>query len=176
MKSIITGLALAALCFAVPQFLGAQDQSGSSGQSSTESSAQAPQPTGMDPGTHHPMRSETPTDINKASRLIGMDVRNNQNEKLGVIRDIIVDLPSHQVGYTIMEKQKELAKTGKYVAVPLSVFTPSSDLKHLIINVEKDKIDTAKGFAKGELPAMPLSSSDMSFWRSISEAAGATHQ
>jgi len=163
MKSIITGIALAGLCLAMPKFAAADDQS---------TGAKIQQPA----GATTEIRAEAPTDINKTSKLIGMHVRNQKDQKLGTIRDIAVDYPSQRVAYAVVEKTDEAADTGKYVAIPLNVFTPASDMKSLVLNADKTKFDTAKGFAKNQWPSLALPSSEIAFWQSIAEPSGAQQQ
>lgn len=183
MKTIIAGIAVG-LCLALPQILSAQDQS--TGQSAGQSSGQSQSDLGTQvkegagaavseaTSAMHGMRHTTPTDINKASKIIGMDVRNQSDEKLGTIQELVIDFQSQRVGYAVLEKADEQGDTGKYLAVPLNVLTPSSNQRNLTLNADKSKISSAQGFAKNQYPAMPLSGQQLSFWRSISEAAGAS--
>jgi len=92
------------------------------------------------------------TKANKASGLIGMDVRNPQNEKLGDIKDIVLDLHSGKVAYTVLSVGGFLGIGDKYIAVPPSEFTVAPDGRNLILNADKAKIQSAPGFAKNDWP------------------------
>jgi hypothetical protein len=43
---------------------------------------------------------------------------------------------------------------GKMLAVPLTALTPSSDQKHLILNADKSKVETAMGFDSNNWPSV----------------------
>jgi len=93
-----------------------------------------------------------PTSVNKASSLVGMEVRNNSDEKLGKIEDIVVDFSSGKIAYAVLNAGT-LFKA-KYLAVPANAFTPSADQKHLILMADKAKLETAKGFDKNMWPSV----------------------
>src|ERR1035441_2313923 len=56
----------------------------------------------------HEMSAETksseapPTRVNKASGILGMDVRNQNDEHLGHIKDIVIDWKTEQVSYAVL--------------------------------------------------------------------------
>jgi sporulation protein YlmC with PRC-barrel domain len=152
----------------MPNFLRAADQAGDAQSSAAKIGGQIRDAAGAS--------AEMPTDINKASKLIGMDVKNPQNQKLGTIRDVVIDFKSQRVAYAWLEKADEEGNTGKYLAVPINVLQPSTDLKDLVLNADKNKIATAQGFAKNQLPPLQLPSNQTAFWQSIQEASGAQRQ
>src|SRR4051812_1112230 len=48
-------------------------------------------------------RIESPVKANnKASNIIGMQVHNRQDEKLGEIKDVVLDLQSGKIGYVVL--------------------------------------------------------------------------
>ncbi|MDB6067948.1 MAG: photosystem reaction center subunit [Pedosphaera sp.] len=97
---------------------------------------------------------QTPTSVNKASKLIGMKVKNQNNQTLGKIKDVIIDPQSGRVDYVVMKKAGRTHGTGKEIAVPLTAFTPSPDRSHLVLNADKSQVQNARGFSKNNLPAM----------------------
>jgi len=92
------------------------------------------------------------TKANKASGLIGMDVRNAQNEKLGDIKDLVLDLPSGRIAYAVLSVGGFLGINEKYIAVPPSELRLGPDGRELILNADKARIQTAPGFTKGNWP------------------------
>jgi sporulation protein YlmC with PRC-barrel domain len=98
--------------------------------------------------------AQTPKPVNKAKDLIGMKVKNQNNQKLGEIKDVVVDPQSGRVDYVVMKKAKSAKGTGKDIAVPLTAFTPAPDGKHLILNADKQQVASASGFSKKNYPAM----------------------
>lgn len=167
MKSMIKGLVLLGFCVA-PGLLLAQEQTGTGKEEQQGSS--------MHQRMSHQISSQTPTDLNRTTKIVGTDVMNQTNTKLGVVRDIVVDPKSQRVAYAWVEKSTETGNTGKYLAVPINLLTPSTDQKILTLNIDKERFDSAQGFAKHQMPNMAMTPNQMSFWRSISEASGAQPQ
>jgi len=93
-----------------------------------------------------------PSDLNKASKLIGMNIKNQQNENVGEIKDLVVDLQSGQVSYAVLGYGGALGIGQKMLAVPINAFAPGSDAKTLTLNTTKDKLDRAQGFDKHTWP------------------------
>jgi sporulation protein YlmC with PRC-barrel domain len=108
----------------------------------------------------------TVTKANKASDLIGMDVRNSQNEKLGDIKDLAVDLHTGKIAYAVLSVGGFLGIGDKYVAVPPESFQVAPDGKSLILNADKARIQNAPGFAKNEWPDLntPAWRTHSSYW------------
>jgi sporulation protein YlmC with PRC-barrel domain len=115
-----------------------------------------------------------PAKFNKASILIGMDVRNQSGEQLGHIKDIVIDLQSEKVSYAVMSTAPKalLGINEKLLAVPLNAFTISSDEKHLVLNADKTKVEAAAGFDKNNWPAVNNPSWGAEpFWQKSTETA-----
>jgi len=93
-----------------------------------------------------------PAKFNKASGIVGMTVRNQLDERLGKIKDVVFDLRSERVAYAVMSTGGLLQQ--KYLAVPLSAFTASADNKHLILCAEKSKLETATGIERDNWPSV----------------------
>lgn len=98
--------------------------------------------------------SETVRQYNdvRASRLIGMFVRNPANEKVGQIKDLIVDFAASRVHYAVLEFDGKVFAGGKLFVYPLSAFNPSSDGEHMVLAVEKAKLAQAPGFEADRWP------------------------
>jgi hypothetical protein len=100
-------------------------------------------------------RSERKTGIskfNKASDLIGMNVKNSQAENLGEIKDLVVDLQTGKISYAVLSVGGFLGIGEKYIAVPPSVFMTDKDDGKLLLNADKAKLQQAPGFAKNNWP------------------------
>lgn len=98
------------------------------------------------------MRSEARTPDMRASQLIGKEVRNAQGEKLGDIKDLIVDLNNQRVHYAVLEFGGVLGMGDKLFAYPVRAFETSADGKSLRLNVDKERLKQAPGFAKNDWP------------------------
>lgn len=123
----------------------------------------------------HTTAGETPiSKVNKASGLLGMDVRNAQNEKLGEIKDLVVDLHSGKIAYAVLSVGGFLGIGDKYVAVPPSAFSAAPDQDRLVLNADKAKIQNAPSFAKTSWPDLnsPAWTTESSYWLSDGTAQG----
>jgi sporulation protein YlmC with PRC-barrel domain len=108
------------------------------------------------------MSSETktsegaPAKFNKASGIVGMDVRNQKDERLGHIKDLVIDWKTEQVSYAVISTGSKvlLDINEKLLAVPLTALTVSSDQKHLILNADKSKVAAAMGFDSANWPSV----------------------
>lgn len=92
--------------------------------------------------------------FNKASELIGMNVKSTQDEKLGEVKDLILDLHSGRVAYAIVSSGGILGIGDKLVAVPARSFEYSAADKKLVLNVDKQTFANAPRFDKDHWPDM----------------------
>jgi len=114
------------------------------------------------------------TYANKASSLIGMDVVNPQNQKLGDVKDLVLELPSGRISYAVLSVGGFLGMGEKYIAVPPSAFSFSPNGKDLVLNADKAKIENAPGFAKNDWPDPKNPGAIHSaYWQSEAGALGA---
>ncbi|MDB6108972.1 MAG: hypothetical protein JWR69_722 [Pedosphaera sp.] len=98
--------------------------------------------------------NQVPTPVNRASHLLGMTVKNPQNQTLGKIRDVVFDLKTGRVAYVVLAKAGRNRGTGSDLAVPLSAFTPSADRQNLILNADRTRLQASTGFSGNNLPSM----------------------
>ncbi len=90
---------------------------------------------------------------NKASSLLHMAVKNNQNQKLGEVKDVVIDLPSGKISYVVVGVGGFLRMGEKLVAVPPAAFTVSGTEKVLLLNADKAKLENAPGLDRDRWPA-----------------------
>jgi len=133
----------------------------------------APRPAVNDYNGTQPVQSFL-TKANKASSLIGMDVRNLQNQKLGDIKDVVLDLPSGRIVYAVLSVGGFLGLGEKYIAVPPSQFRLGADGKELVLDADKARIQSAPGFAKSSWPdlANPEWRTHSTYWGPEGAAVG----
>jgi len=87
-----------------------------------------------------------------ASKLIGERIVNGQNERLGKIKDLIVDTTNGKVQYAVVSFGGFLGMGDKLFAYPLQNFQPASDGDHLVLNVDKERLKAAPGFDEKSWP------------------------
>ena len=101
-------------------------------------------------------QSETPDDSSKdssyiqTSKLVGRKVKSFDGKEIGIIKDIVIDRTSGYIAYTVVSTGGEGTGVtdggGKIVAVPWAVYSPTSDLSVVTVNVDRDKIYNAPVF------------------------------
>ena len=89
----------------------------------------------------------------RVSQLIGKNVENVQGENLGEIKDLVIDVNNERVFYAILEFGGFLGMGEKLFAYPVRSFDQSSaDTDKLVLNVDKEKLKAAPGFARDSWP------------------------
>ena len=96
-----------------------------------------------------------PTQADKASGLLGMEVRNQNGELLGHIKELVIDWKTEQVSYAVISAAPRVLPSvdEKLLAVPLAAVAPSADRKHLVLNAEKSTMQAAQGFDHDHWPS-----------------------
>ncbi len=92
----------------------------------------------------------------RASDLTGIEVRNEQNEDLGEIDDLVIDLETGQVRYAALSVGGVLGIGDDLYAIPWNAFrlrAVDGD-HHLVLNVTSQKFENAPGFDKDNWPNM----------------------
>ena len=83
---------------------------------------------------------------------MGVSVKNLQNETLGKVEQLIVDLPAGRVIAVILSSGGFLGINGELSAVPPAAFQFNSEHKHLQLDVSKEALSHAPHFQAGECP------------------------
>ncbi len=89
-----------------------------------------------------------------ADTLIGNDVYNLQDDDLGDIKEIMLDMRSGQVAYAVLSLGGFLGMGEKLFAVPWSALTLDTENKRFLLSVDKDRLESAPGFDKNLWPDM----------------------
>jgi sporulation protein YlmC with PRC-barrel domain len=146
---------------------------GSSGADQVE----ATKDQGDKPGAHETpaVTAGAPARYDRASGIVGMTVRNQNDEHLGRIKDVVFDLKSERVAYAVMAANGTgvVRFKEKLLAVPLKAFTASADNRHLILRADKAKIEAAEGIDRDNWPSPtnPSWGAD-AFWQTDQEKPG----
>jgi sporulation protein YlmC with PRC-barrel domain len=92
--------------------------------------------------------------IVRAKDVIDVSVKNNADEDLGSIKDIVLDKKSGQVRYVVLSFGGWLGLGNKLFALPWNAIHYDNDDDCFILNVEKEKIKNAPGFDDANWPDM----------------------
>lgn len=89
-----------------------------------------------------------------ADTLIGNDVYNHNNEALGEIKEIMLDMSSGKVDYAVLSFGGFLGMGEKLFAVPWSSLTLDTKNKRFLLSIDKEHLKQAPGFDKDNWPDM----------------------
>jgi sporulation protein YlmC with PRC-barrel domain len=90
----------------------------------------------------------------RASKIKGMDVRNDANENLGDVDELVIDVTMGHVKYVALSFGSWFTGGNKLFAVPLSAFTlkHDNDKTFLVTHVSQESLRNAPGFDKNHWP------------------------
>ena len=89
-----------------------------------------------------------------ANTLLGEDVYNNKDEKLGDIKEFMLDMNTGDVAYAVLSFGGLLGMGEKLFAVPWQALKLDTVNKRFVLNKEKDELKNAPGFDKDDWPDM----------------------
>jgi sporulation protein YlmC with PRC-barrel domain len=89
-----------------------------------------------------------------ADTLIGDDVYNHKEEKLGDIKEIMLDMRNGRIGYAVLSYGGVFSIGEKLFAVPWTALKLDTTNKRFILNVDKQRLKNAPGFDKNNWPDM----------------------
>src|SRR5690348_9823020 len=92
--------------------------------------------------------TELSPSVVKTKEVIGVSVKNAQNESLGKIEEIILDKLSGNVRYVVLSFGGVLGMGDKLFALPWNAIHYDEDLDSFILNIDKEKLKNAPGFDK----------------------------
>lgn len=89
-----------------------------------------------------------------ANTLTGEDVYNVQEERLGDIKEFMLDMRTGKVAYAVLSVGGVFTLGEKLFAVPWDALTLDTVNKRFILDVAKDRFESAPGFDSNEWPDM----------------------
>ena len=90
----------------------------------------------------------------KASSLIGTKVINPKGESLGDIKEIVIDPRSGRVAYAVVAFGGFLSVGEKLFAIPFSALDYSIQNCECVLNLSKERLESAPGFDANHWPTM----------------------
>lgn len=89
-----------------------------------------------------------------ASTVTGNDVFNDEDEDLGEIREIMLDMSTGRVGYAVLSFGGFLGMGEKLFAVPWAALELDITSRCFVLRVSKARLESAPGFDKQHWPDM----------------------
>ena len=110
------------------------------------------------------------TDMSNLSveKLMDMKVVDKSGKEIGQIDDVVIDLQSGKVHAAVLSFGGILGIGDKSYAFPVSELQQGKQQGQLTMNVDKQKLENADGFAKGQWPEM-----DSEYWGRVGQQASA---
>ena len=86
----------------------------------------------------------------QTSKLVGRKIKSSDGKEIGIVKDVVIDRINGCMAYTVVSTGGAgtgvISGGGKFVAIPWAVYSPTSDLSVLTVNVDRDKIYHAPAF------------------------------
>ena len=89
------------------------------------------------------------------SSLSSDNVYNRQDEKLGSVKDFMVDLSTGTIVYAVLSFGGFLGVGGKLFAVPWEALDVDTENKRFVTDISEDRLEDAPGFDKDDWPSQP---------------------
>lgn len=87
----------------------------------------------------------------RGSKIIGAEVRDRQDRKIGEIKDLMLDGARGEVAYAVVSFGG-VGRGQKYHAIPWQALQPREDGRHYVLHADRETISQAPGFDKGDWP------------------------
>jgi sporulation protein YlmC with PRC-barrel domain len=92
-------------------------------------------------------------DLHRGSKIIGADVRDPRDKKLGEIKDILLDSGRGEVAFVVVSFAAASGLPGRrYHAIPWKALQPGDDGKHYVLYADRETISNGPGFEHGKWP------------------------
>jgi len=94
------------------------------------------------------------TTLLSASTITGDDVYNMQDEELGTIQDVMLDITEGSIRYAVLSSGGFLGMGDRLFAVPWRALTLDRENHRFLLDVDVERLKKAPGFDKDEWPNM----------------------
>ncbi len=87
-----------------------------------------------------------------AGTLKGDKVVDGMGETLGTLEELMIDLDRGRIAYAVLSVGGFLGLGDKFFAIPWSALQVDVAARHLILDIKKDRLESAAGFDKDHWP------------------------
>ena len=106
------------------------------------------------PGSGKPAAAPSRGTVLSASSIIGDDVTNRQEEKLGSIDEIMLDSETGEIRYAVLSAGGFLGIGEKFFAIPWQALHLDKTEHRFLLDVDAERLKHAPGFDKDNWPDM----------------------
>lgn len=89
-----------------------------------------------------------------SSSLVNTNVKNNENQDIGTITDLMIDITHGKIAYAVLSFGGFMGFGDKLFAIPWRALTVDTVDEKFILNISKDMLEKAEGFDKDNWPDM----------------------
>jgi sporulation protein YlmC with PRC-barrel domain len=89
-----------------------------------------------------------------ASTIAGDEVCNMQDEQLGKIQDIMIDMAEGKIRYAVLASGGFLGMGDRLFAVPWKALKQDKEHRRFLLDVDVERLKNAPGFDKDQWPNM----------------------
>ncbi|HEX9854440.1 MAG TPA: PRC-barrel domain-containing protein [Acidimicrobiia bacterium] len=107
-----------------------------------------------------------------AGTLAGDPVKNPTGERIGDVKEVMIDLPTGRVAYLVLSYGGFLGMGDKLFAVPWDVVTIDQDDQAVVVDIDKSELERAPGFDNEAWPDF----SDATWTKEIHEHYGVPYE
>lgn len=93
-------------------------------------------------------------ELYRGSRIIGSTVRDAEERKIGVVKDLMLDARRGEIAYAVIRFGGVMGVDAKYHAVPWTALAPGDNGRYYLLRADEDTIERAPGFDKAKWPDM----------------------
>jgi hypothetical protein len=106
---------------------------------------------GMPPATVKSAPAPRSEFLYRTSAIVGADVRDPQDRKVGKIKDLILGSARGDIAYAVVVFDGITARGRKYHAIPWKALQPG-DGRYYVLHADRETISLAPGFDRGKWP------------------------
>jgi sporulation protein YlmC with PRC-barrel domain len=88
----------------------------------------------------------------RVTKLLGADVKNSSGEKMGEVKDLVIDKEDERIVLAIVGFDGLLGTKERLFAVPFMACKSAADQSHLVLDVTKDQLTKAPNFESKSWP------------------------
>jgi sporulation protein YlmC with PRC-barrel domain len=88
-------------------------------------------------------------------RLENFEVYDRQGNKLGAIDDLMLDVDAAKVRYAVLAAKFGIASSARTFAVPLRALRLDTENECFVLDVDRDRLESADGFDAAAPPVQP---------------------